>query len=68
MATWNSFTVPKTPIRFANGSANFLASDVGARGLDIEAVDVVFNYSRRRSRVYTHRIGRTGRGGEAGSA
>ncbi|MEC7994234.1 MAG: ATP-dependent RNA helicase DbpA [Pseudomonadota bacterium] len=60
----------QTLIRFANGSANVLvASDVAARGLDIEAVDVVFNYSLpAQPEVYTHRIGRTGRGGEAGSA
>ena len=60
----------QTLIRFANGSANVLvASDVAARGLDIEAVDVVFNHSLpAQPEVYTHRIGRTGRGGQAGSA
>jgi ATP-independent RNA helicase DbpA len=37
--------------------------------LDIEAVDVVFNHSLpAQPEVYVHRIGRTGRGGEAGRA
>jgi ATP-independent RNA helicase DbpA len=60
----------QTLVRFANGSANVLvASDVAARGLDIEAVDVVFNHSLpAQPEVYVHRIGRTGRGGEAGRA
>ena len=48
----------QTLIRFANGSANVLvASDVAARGLDIEAVDVVFNYNLpAQPEVYTHRM------------
>ena len=60
----------ETLVRFANGSANVLvASDVAARGLDIDAVDVVFNHSLpAQPEVYVHRIGRTGRGGEAGRA
>ncbi len=60
----------QTLVRFANGSANVLvASDVAARGLDIDAVDVVFNHSLpAQPEVYVHRIGRTGRGGEAGRA
>lgn len=60
----------QTLIRFANGSANVLvASDVAARGLDIDAVDVVFNHSMpAQPEVYVHRIGRTGRGGAAGRA
>ena len=60
----------RTLVRFANGSANVLvASDVAARGLDIDAVDVVFNHSLPgQPVVYVHRIGRTGRGGEVGRA
>ena len=60
----------RTLVRFANGSANVLvASDVAARGLDIDAVDVVFNHSLPgQPEVYVHRIGRTGRGGEVGRA
>jgi ATP-independent RNA helicase DbpA len=57
-------------VRFANGSANVLvASDVAARGLDIDSVDAVFNHTLpAQPEVYVHRIGRTGRGGETGSA
>ena len=46
-----------------------VATDVAARGLDISALPVVVNYDLPRSAVdYTHRIGRTGRAGEAGVA
>ena len=46
-----------------------VATDVAARGLDIEALPVVVNYDLPRSAVdYTHRIGRTGRAGEPGLA
>ncbi|MAD07427.1 MAG: ATP-dependent RNA helicase DbpA [Gammaproteobacteria bacterium] len=60
----------QTLVRFANGSANVLvASDVAARGLDIDSVDAVFNHTLpAQPEVYVHRIGRTGRGGEAGRA
>ena len=39
----------------------------GARA-DIDSVDAVFNHGRPLNRVYLHRIGRTGRGGETGRA
>ncbi len=70
MATSNSSCELAPLVRFANGSANVLvASDVAARGLDIDAVDVVFNHSLPgQPEVYVHRIGRTGRGGEVGRA
>ena len=60
----------QTLIRFANGSANILvATDVAARGLDIDHVDAVFNYELpHQPEVYVHRIGRTGRAGEQGAA
>ena len=60
----------QTLVRFANKSASILvATDVAARGLDIESLDAVFNYHiARDSDVHTHRIGRTGRAGEQGSA
>ncbi|MDC8785222.1 DEAD/DEAH box helicase [Roseateles koreensis] len=46
-----------------------VATDVAARGLDIPELPVVLNYDLPRSATdYTHRIGRTGRAGEAGLA
>ena len=46
-----------------------IATDVAARGLDIAQLPVVVNYDLPRSAIdYTHRIGRTGRAGESGTA
>ena len=46
-----------------------VATDVAARGLDIAQLPVVVNYDLPRSPVdYPHRIGRTGRAGESGTA
>jgi ATP-dependent RNA helicase RhlE len=46
-----------------------VATDLAARGLDIERLPAVINYDLPRSPVeYLHRIGRTGRAGEAGTA
>ena len=46
-----------------------VATDVAARGLDIAQLPVVVNYDLpRSSNDYTHRIGRTGRAGERGTA
>ena len=46
-----------------------VATDVAARGIDIDQLPVVVNYDLPRSSVdYTHRIGRTGRAGESGMA
>ena len=46
-----------------------VATDLACRGLDIVQLPVVVNYDLPRSAVdYTHRIGRTGRAGEAGIA
>ncbi len=52
------------------GKINILiTTDVSARGLDIEGVDLVINYDMpRRGDDYVHRIGRTGRGGKEGLA
>lgn len=60
----------QTLVRFANKSATVLvATDVAARGLDIEAVDLVTNYQiARELEVHVHRIGRTGRAGASGQA
>lgn len=57
-------------VRFSNKSVSILvATDVAARGLDIEALDAVINYQiARDSEVHTHRIGRTGRAGQKGIA
>jgi ATP-dependent RNA helicase RhlE len=55
---------------FKNKSVQVVvATDVAARGIDIEQLPVVVNYDLPRSAVdYTHRIGRTGRAGESGLA
>jgi ATP-dependent RNA helicase DbpA len=60
----------QTLVRFSNKSASVLvATDVAARGLDIEALDAVINYQLARdSEVHIHRIGRTGRAGSKGVA
>lgn len=57
-------------VRFTNGSLLILiATDVAARGLDIDSVDLVVNYELPRdSAVFTHRCGRTGRAGRKGLA
>lgn len=56
--------------KFRNGNINILvATDVAARGLDIDGVDVVINYDvAQNSDDYTHRIGRTARAGKSGEA
>jgi superfamily II DNA/RNA helicase len=46
-----------------------VATDLAARGIDIEQMPAVVNYDLPRSPVdYTHRIGRTGRAGAGGEA
>ncbi|RSK27212.1 DEAD/DEAH box helicase [Bacillus sp. HMF5848] len=56
--------------RFRNAEVQLLiATDVAARGLDVEGVTHVFNYDiPEDSESYVHRIGRTGRAGSEGSA
>lgn len=54
--------------RFKSGQINILvASDVAARGLDIDDVDAVINYDiPTDDEYYVHRIGRTGRANKEG--
>ena len=56
--------------RFRQGGSKVLvATDVAARGLDIEDLDLVINFDMPRSGdEYVHRIGRTGRAGADGLA
>ena len=56
--------------RFREGKADLLvATDVAARGLDIERLSHVINYDVPASPdTYVHRIGRTGRAGRGGTA
>ncbi|MES2922541.1 MAG: DEAD/DEAH box helicase [Verrucomicrobiota bacterium] len=56
--------------RFREGAVEILvATDVAARGLDIEEIDIVFNYDLPTDpEDYVHRIGRTGRAGRSGRA
>ena len=60
----------KTLERFKRGEVKVLvATDVAARGLDIDDVDAVFNYDvPDELENYTHRIGRTGRARKHGVA
>ncbi|TEW44248.1 ATP-dependent RNA helicase DbpA [Psychromonas sp. RZ5] len=57
-------------IRFANKSVRILvATDVAARGLDIDNLSAVFNFHVAHDQeVHVHRIGRTGRAGSKGLA
>jgi ATP-dependent RNA helicase DeaD len=53
----------------AGGIKYLVATDVAARGIDIEALSHVFNYTFPESpEVYVHRTGRTGRAGKNGTA
>lgn len=55
---------------FANRSSSVLvATDVAARGLDIDGLDMVINVELARdAEIHVHRVGRTGRAGEKGIA
>ena len=43
-----------------------VATDVAARGLDINNIDVIVQYSVRNVDSFVHRTGRTGRAGKDG--
>ena len=60
----------QTLIQFANKSISILvATDVAARGLDIDNLDAVINYELAHDpESHVHRIGRTGRAGSKGAA
>ncbi len=60
----------QTLIQFANKSISILvATDVAARGLDIDNLDAVINYDLAQDpESHIHRIGRTGRAGNQGKA
>ena len=55
---------------FRNGKTDILiATDVAARGIDVDDVEAVFNYDLPQDdEYYVHRIGRTGRAGRCGKA
>ena len=55
---------------FRNGATEILvATDVAARGIDVDDVEAVFNYDiPQDDEYYVHRIGRTGRAGREGRA
>ena len=57
----NSFKSGRTAI--------LIATDVAARGIDVDDIDAVFNYDLPQdNEYYVHRIGRTGRAGKSGTA
>ncbi|MBI3881767.1 MAG: DEAD/DEAH box helicase [Verrucomicrobia bacterium] len=56
--------------KFRKGGLEFLvATDVAARGIDVDNIEIVFNYDLPYDgEDYVHRIGRTGRAGRSGRA
>jgi len=56
--------------KFRGGGLEFLvATDVAARGIDVDNIEVVFNFELPWDEEdYVHRIGRTGRAGKSGRA
>ena len=57
----HNFKIGKTPI--------LVASDIAARGIDVDEISHVFNYDlSNEPETYVHRIGRTARAGASGSA
>lgn len=56
--------------KFKTGKINVLiATDVAARGIDIDDIEVIFNYDiPQDEEYYVHRIGRTGRAGKKGKS
>lgn len=57
----NSFKSGRTPI--------LIATDVAARGIDVDDVDAVYNFDIPQDfEYYIHRVGRTGRAGRSGAS
>ena len=56
--------------QFRNGGASILiATDVAARGIDVDDIDLVVNFDLPQdNEYYIHRVGRTGRAGKKGLA
>jgi ATP-dependent RNA helicase DeaD len=56
--------------KFKAGKINILiATDVAARGIDVDNLDLVINFDLpQEQEYYVHRIGRTGRNGKSGKA
>ncbi len=67
---WHRTNVRLALARFSNNQVRILvATDIAARGLDIDDITHVINYDMPRTAdVYVHRIGRTGRAGKKGTA
>lgn len=66
----SQFQRDKVMNSFRNGTTEILiATDVAARGIDVEDVEAVINYDLPQDiEYYVHRIGRTGRAGRKGRA
>jgi ATP-dependent RNA helicase DeaD len=60
----------KVMTKFRKGAIDILiATDVAARGIDVDDIEAVFNYDLPNDEeYYVHRIGRTGRAGKSGKA
>lgn len=60
----------KVMSKFRKGDIDILiATDVAARGIDVDDIEAVFNYDLPNDEeYYVHRIGRTGRAGKSGKA
>jgi ATP-dependent RNA helicase DeaD len=60
----------KVMAKFRSGKLDLLvATDVAARGIDVDDIDAVFNYDMPQDEeYYVHRIGRTARAGRTGHA
>lgn len=70
METCASPSAPGVMNEFKSGRANILvATDVAARGIDVDDIEAVFNYDiPAEYEHYIHRIGRTGRAGKEGKS
>ncbi len=66
----NQYQRDRVMQNFRNGKTEILiATDVAARGIDVDDVEAVFNYDVPQDiEYYVHRIGRTGRAGRKGRA